>query len=348
MKLRGVSCLKRYLRSIEVKFWPRAVILLYHRVAAIASDPHLLCVTPQHFAEQLEVIRQSCRPMGLAEIRRAIDSGHIPRRAVAITFDDGYADNLHNAKPLLQQYAVPATVFVATAYMYERREFWWDTLERVFLQPGKLPERLTLTIDGTPFHWELGEGTDCNKDNHTRHGRWNVSQRDAPAPHRHVYRSLYRLLRCMADGERQKVLDRLLAWASLIPDVRETHQVLSPGEILRLAEDGLVEIGSHTITHPVLSALPIAVQCKEIQQSKAHLEEILGGRVNGFAYPYGSSSDYSKVTVAMVRKAGFEYACSSLAKTVWRYSSPYELPRFLVRDWNGNEFTRRLEAWFHS
>jgi peptidoglycan/xylan/chitin deacetylase (PgdA/CDA1 family) len=76
---------------------------------------------------------------------------------VVITFDDGYADNLHNAKPLLERYDIPATVFVTTGHIGHEREFWGDELDRLLLQPSTLPELLGLSINGSPYQWELGE-----------------------------------------------------------------------------------------------------------------------------------------------------------------------------------------------
>ena len=69
----------------------------------------------------------------------AVSGGDVPSAGVVVTFDDGYADNFHNAKPLLERYEIPATVFVTTGYLQDQREFWWDELERILLQPGTLP-----------------------------------------------------------------------------------------------------------------------------------------------------------------------------------------------------------------
>ena len=104
---------------------------MYHRIAALDSDPWRLAVEPARFAEQLEVIGASFRPFSLGELVRAIDAGQIPSRAVTVTFDDGYRDNLYAAKPLLERYRIPATVFVVTGYLDSARDFWWDELARL-------------------------------------------------------------------------------------------------------------------------------------------------------------------------------------------------------------------------
>src|SRR5215212_5224770 len=135
----------------------RTLILLYHRVAKLHSDLWSLAVTPEHFAEHLEVLRQYAHPIRLQHLPQALSDGNIPNRSVVVTFDDGYADNLHSAKPLLKRYDIPATFFLTTGYVGKEREFWWHELERLLLQPGTLPGRLRLKIDGNIYRWELGE-----------------------------------------------------------------------------------------------------------------------------------------------------------------------------------------------
>ena len=112
-----------------------------------------------------------------------------------------------------------------------------------------------------------------------------------------------------------------------------------------MAKGRLVDIGAHTVTHPVLSLLPPAAQQAEIQGSKARLEEILGRPVTSFAYPYGLRSDYSAETVTVVKQAGFDCASSSYEDNVWRGSDRFQLPRRIVFDWDGEQFGRKLIQW---
>lgn len=343
MRLYGANDLKRWFRRAAACIRPRATILMYHRVFEVESDPWSLCVSPKYFAEHLEHLRRHYVVLSLRELAKRLMEGQLPKRAVVLTFDDGYVDNLHDAKPLLERYDIPATVFLATGYIGHEREFWWDDLDRLLLQPGMVPETLRLNINGTTCQWELGEAAHYSADAYQLHSCWNVGHKDDPTPRHSLYRSLHRLLRPLAEDERRKVLKEVLAWADAGSTVRATHRTLSPDEVLHLAKGGLVEVGAHTVTHPVLSALPVAVQRNEIRRSKTHLEEILGRSVTGFSYPYGFRADYTCETVAIVREAGFAYACSAFADVVKRGTDCFQLPRVPIQNWDGEAFARRLD-----
>ena len=92
------------------------IVLTYHRIAEPGVDPWRLSVSPERFAGQMEVLRQQARPVTLEElVSKRIDKGAKP--AVAVTFDDGYVNNLSAAKPILERLGVPATVFVCSGYL---------------------------------------------------------------------------------------------------------------------------------------------------------------------------------------------------------------------------------------
>jgi peptidoglycan/xylan/chitin deacetylase (PgdA/CDA1 family) len=325
-------------------FLSRAIILLYHRVAEVTSDPQLLCVSRRNFAEHLEIIRKRGRAVQVKALGRALNNGDRGQCVVIVSFDDGYADNLHNAKPLLERHDVPATVFVTTGYLGSDREFWYDDLERILLRTGHLPKTLQLRINNDCYQWELGSAARCDEG---AHRDWNMSRKDNPTLRHGVYRSLFQILQPLPDPERQKVMDDLTAWAGMDTVGRSTHRTLLPGELAQLADGGLIEIGSHTVSHPVLAALHPDAQMNEISRSKAHLEEILGYTVTSFAYPFGGRSHYTQQTVSAVREAGFDWACSNFGGLVYPDTDRWQLPRFIVRDWDGDQFARALEGWIH-
>jgi peptidoglycan/xylan/chitin deacetylase (PgdA/CDA1 family) len=284
--------------------------------------------------------------MRLQQLARALTEGNLPRRAIVVTLDDGYYDNLQNAKPLLEQHDMPATVFVTSDYMKRQNEFWWDELERILLQAGTLPNDLHLSINGQSYDWELGESAEYGADSDEHCRSWNYGRRDDPTPRHSLFRTLYEQLQTLPEGDKWKVLGELRRWARIDPEVRLSHRILSPQETISLADGGLVEIGAHTVSHPILSTLPPAAQQDEIRHSKFQLEEVLGREVTSFAYPHGLQSTYTAETVALVRDAGFTCACSAFTGVVRGCSDAYELPRVEARDLDGDAFAQRLSMFF--
>lgn len=344
IKLSTVNKLRYTTDWLQKKWSSRAVILMYHRVTEATLDPWSLSVTPHKFAEHLEVIKKYTHPISLKELVKIYQDGKIPDRAVAITFDDGYANNLHIAKPLLEQYDIPATVFITTGYIEKNREYWWDELDRVLMQPGRLPENLSLCINGGLRKWKLGKAVDYSEDDYQRdHNR--QEKKSYTSPRLSLYYSIWEQLHSLPNEQLQKALDEILDWADAAPTVRPTLRPLVKEEIHTLVKEGLVDVEAHTVTHSVLPALSAVLQSNEIQQSKKYLEEVLGHSVNGFSYPFGN---YTKETISLVREAGFSYACSVAEGTVWRRSDCFKLPRFQVKDWNGEKFEQWLLSYFKS
>ena len=345
---RAAEHVRRLAHSYHSRFAAGCLILLYHRVVDLPTDPYLLTVSPAHFAEHLAVLRKMARPIALQQLADGLRDGKIFRRAVAVTFDDGYFDNLDYAKPLLERYDVPATFFVAPDASADSGEFWWDALERILLQPGSLPQTLRLVIDGVSHEWLLGSSAKYGTDDHARHRLWNYGCKDDPTPRHAALRSIHRLLNALSESDRRHVLQELASWAVRDTAVRSTHRTLTPAETVRLAEGKFFEVGAHTMTHPVLAKLTAAQQHDEIYQGKARLEEILGRPVNSFAYPHGLKSDYTPATVAIVRESGFACACAAFPGIVRSGADVHQLPRLLVRDDDGDRLAELLWTYFHA
>ena len=297
----------------------RRLVLLYHRIARVNPDPWSLCVTPEHFADHLDILRAFRRvrldQLGGSDWR----TGH-RGLSVAITFDDGYADNLHEAARLLMRSDTPATFFLTTGYMGETREFWWDELERIVFGHARDRNR-------APFQFSAGSlSILC----------------DPNAPPHLIYFDIYEKLQPLQHDLRRHILDQFLEWAGLTARGRESHRSMTAEEIVRLHSLGSFEIGAHTVTHPVLSAQSLDSQHKELAASKTWLEDLIGKPVTSFSYPYGGSNHYTPQTVRAVSDTGFARACSTCCRPVNRTDGTYELPRFNVTDMDGEQFERFL------
>jgi len=107
-----------------------------------------------------------------------------------------------------------------------------------------------------------------------------------------------------------------------------------------------MELGSHTVTHPVLSAQSEETQRREVENSKRWLENVTGTRVNGFAYPHGSPDTYTPRTVELVRGAGYSFACVAYHGLVKPSVNRFTLPRVEVRNLSKDRFARCLCNWF--
>ena len=333
---------RRVSEKIQKKFCNKGLILMYHRIGEEDIDPWSLRVTPEHFAEHLEVLNEHTKPMSLKELARGHREGNMRDRAVAITFDDGYANNLHQAKPILEKYQIPATVFVTTEYISNPREFWWDELERIILQTEQLPQTLSLTIDGQKQQWDL---TTCA--NYGKSEAW--SNRHLPAwdsksgSRLRFYYELWAKLQPLTPAQRQPLLEQIKAWANdRFPAPRLSHRPLTVAELREAERGGTIELGGHTVSHPLLSEQSVEVQQQEIEQGKLDLEKLLKHPITAFAYPFGA---YREETSSLVEKAGFEYACSTVETSVWHKSDRFLLPRFEVLNWDKAEFERRLLNW---
>lgn len=198
----------RDLKRLKNKLFPRTIILLYHRVIDLKTDPQLLAVSPEHFYEHMKYLKDNYNIISLEDLKRAMDSGKIPKKSIVITFDDGYADNYLNAKPVLEQLQIPATIFVTSDYIGSTRELWWDDLERIFLL-NDTPKELSIKIRDKEYSWKI---TDKNS---------KMS----------VYYDMHKLLKPLPAQESNKIVDYLREWASVQVQCRPHYSGMSAEQI---------------------------------------------------------------------------------------------------------------------
>jgi peptidoglycan/xylan/chitin deacetylase (PgdA/CDA1 family) len=268
----------------------------------------------------------------MSEFVTRLDRGTLPDNAVAVTFDDGYVDNLHEAGPRLASARVPATLFLATSFVGQRHEYWWDELARgILLAAG--PVDAEVTIGGERIVLALGDGD--ARDSGWR--AWNEPRTNR----QRAYLAAWKQLRAAAPAEREGAMAGLRTLLGISPpDVADLP--MTAGEVSTLAGGGVFDFGGHTATHAVLPALTPAERRDEIRHGRDACQRLTGKPIAGFAYPHGAIDDDSQ---AAVRECGFAWACGTRAgSAAGRGMNRYALPRLCVLDWEGPAFERALKG----
>ncbi|HQH28058.1 MAG TPA: polysaccharide deacetylase family protein, partial [Oligoflexia bacterium] len=298
------------------------VILLYHRVANDPVDSQLLAVTPEHFSQQLSCLSEHLRVLALEELLDEVRRGFYCPDTAALTFDDGYADNLLNARALLEHHRLPATFFVASGMTGSTREFWWDAFEHLLLLPDVIKERAEINLNGRTLEFKLD----------------NAAARFA------AYDQLCGLCRALPPSEAASAARQLYAAAGLPEDGRLSHRALSREQLKQLAASPVSEIGSHTIDHAFLAALPAVEQRRQLVDSKAELERITGQTVRFLSYPWGTPDTFSAETMRIAQETGYEAGIANIQDALRAPVDFFAVPRFLVRNWNGEQFLQWLRT----
>jgi len=305
---------------------------MYHRIADDPVDNWRLSVSSAYFSEQLQVLRRTRYPLPLAEFTSRLLAGTLPQNAVALTFDDGYFDNLEAGKPLLSAADVPATVFLATGYLNRSGEIWSDELAKLILL-GSCGQRFELKVGGRLIPVQLGTKSPTRKNGTVR--ATLLKRRKAELT------EIWEAFRRLEDKERIEFMAELRSKIDVVNCRASPGRAMTSEEVLTLAKDGLVTIGAHTVTHPILPALEPAECYREVKESKLACEALVGVPVQSFAYPYGKFDDKSR---AAVEAAGFAFACSTQEKPAFATSDIFALPRLHVSNMGGDAFDVALRS----
>jgi peptidoglycan/xylan/chitin deacetylase (PgdA/CDA1 family) len=288
------------------------LVLIYHRVVPepdpmLAEEP-----TAEIFASQMDLVRDLCCVLPLSEALERLFAGSLPARAAAITFDDGYANNLRVAAPILRERGLPATIFVSTGFV-QRGRMWNDTVIEAVRRAG---DQLDLTAIGLGRY--VLDGVPARRD------------------------AIAKLLGALKHLEPEMRLAKVSAIAERVGHALPEDLMLNETEIRALHELGF-EIGAHTVTHPILTRIEADAARREIAESKATLEAITGAPVRTFAYPNGRPhEDYDHSHVRMVRESGFTGAVSTAWGAAAVHSDRFQIPRMLPWDKTAPRFAARL------
>jgi peptidoglycan/xylan/chitin deacetylase (PgdA/CDA1 family) len=281
----------------------RLTIVMYHRVMDQLDPLSPYTPTAEIFDRHMETLANGFKVLPLSEGIERLRSSSLPRRAACVTFDDGYRDNYTVAAPILKRYGLPATIFVSTGFLDGGRMWNDSVIEAVRQAPGSLIDAREIALGVHAIGDDLARSVAIAK--------------------------LLDQLKYLPIAERsQKVSDLCALIGAALP----TDLMLSTAEV-RAARHANIEIGGHTVNHPILTQIDDGQARSEIADSKAHLEQILREKITLFAYPNGRpNQDYLVRHAAMVKEAGFVAAVSTASGAAKHDSDLFQLPRYAPWD----------------
>ena len=293
----------------------RLSVLIFHRVLP-RPDPVFPDVPDTvDFERQMRWAASMFNVLPLSAAIERLYAGTLPSRALAVTFDDGYADNEELAAPILERLGMSATFFVATGFLGGGCMWNDQVIEAI---RGCEAGELDLTSFGL--------------------SRFSLASIEA---RRAAISNTLKGIKHFEPARRQAVTDAIVALAGAKPS---PPLMMQPGQVRSLRTQGM-EVGAHTVTHPILTRLDPAAAFAEMRDSKEELERILGAPVNLFAYPNGvPGQDYAVEHARMARECGFGGAVSTAWGAASANSDRFQLPRFTPWDRTRFRYGARLLA----
>jgi peptidoglycan/xylan/chitin deacetylase (PgdA/CDA1 family) len=323
---------------------PKALVLMYHRIDEPDTDNWDLVVSPTHFEQHLQVLKKLGTVISAVELVEQLQKGTLLNNSIAITFDDGYLDNYTKASSLLIHFQLPATFFIVSGNVGLPQEFWWDELASILLLSECLPGSFLLELpDASKLAADLKNEQRLTQELQQQHQLWRASDMAPPTQRAALFYQLWQHMLPLPALAQQLILQQLRTWAGLPNSTRPAYRSISMTQLHELSAHTLFTIGAHTVTHPALASHSASVQEYELATSRQLLREATGHPVDLLAYPYGSNSSE---TAAIAAQLGFKAAFTTDARLITTATGAYKLGRFQVNNWDGNEFKRRLAAWF--
>lgn len=291
----------------------RLSILIYHRVLAEPDPMRPFEVDAEIFRWHMSTVARHFSVIHLSHAIRLLESGSLPARSLCITFDDGYSDNAGIALPILEEFRLPATFFIATGYLNGGR-MWNDTVI----------EASRRTTAGTVDLRSIGLGQIEIASDRDRY---------------QLAIDVLKTIKYLPTKDREQAAEELgkMAGAGLPKDL-----MMTDADLERLVAAGM-HLGGHTVRHPILTSVDASVAENEIAEGRSDLESRTSAEIELFAYPNGRrGKDYGPEHVDIVRRLGFCGAVSTDPGASGSDESRFELRRFTPWDRTPTRFLARM------
>lgn len=292
---------------------PRLSVLIYHRVLPEADPLRPGAEDRRTFDCHMRIVSRYFEVLPLGQAVLGLRRGNLPRRALCVTFDDGYQDNVDIALPILRRYGLCATFFIASGYV-DGGLMWNDVIIEA-VRYARVP-MLDLDKQGLGCY-SLGSDAE----------RLRAAQ------------ELIGRIKYLEGARREDIVAAVRTAA----DVRAiSSPMMSRGAVATLHDAGM-EIGGHTVSHPILNRLPLQAARSEIADGKEALEAMIGEPIELFAYPNGRPGlDYGPEHVRAVKDIGFIGAVSTARGVARPGADSFQIPRFTPWDHTPIRFMARL------
>ncbi|MDD1777731.1 MAG: polysaccharide deacetylase family protein [Candidatus Helarchaeota archaeon] len=294
-------------------------ILSYHQISASCTEDLMLSsmkVDVGSFAHQMQMIKSQAQPVSLLEMVNRIKGGiKADGLYVAVTFDDGYANNLLLAYPILKELNIPATLFISTAYVDNPSLIpWWDELHHLV---KKLTGTIKIEFNGIKLNFDMN----IPNGKRTLIAKLSNFMTNGTALEKE---NILSLLRCRVFNYSKPDRNAFADWTQL----------------KQVVDEGLISVGGHTVTHANLTEC-VDFGIKEIDEGKARLEEVLGFPISLFAYPFGA---FNNDIIGAVRYADFLAAVTCAIGINQAADDVFSLKRIpIAYNRNQNHFLTRLK-----
>lgn len=286
---------------------------MFHRVTPEADVLFPEEMDARRFEVIMAAVASTFNVIALPEAVERMRNGTLPPRAVAVTFDDGYADNHSVALPILVRLGLPATFFVSSGFL-DGGMMWNDeAIEAIRSCPWP---RIDLSWMGLP-----------------------PAQLTTMAEKRAAIELVLGKLKYLPPDQRATTLGRLRELTGTHP---ARDLMMTSEQVRSLARFGM-EVGGHTLRHPILAVLSEEEALREVVADRTKLTGILGSAPRLFAYPNGKPGvDYLPAHVEMARSLGYVAAFSTVSGSAGRDTDPFQIPRFTPWDRSPTRFMMRL------